>query len=747
MIQLALLLAVQAQPLIVSVSDSATGRPLPEAIGRIVTERSGVAADRLGRIRFTALPRPVTVLVQAIGFRPETLQVGLEAAELAAALAPNPVGLAGLIVSAEAGIDLTPAAAGRWVLPRATIDVVPFAVEPDPLRALVVVPSVSFSSPLSARPMIRGYDAAENVTRLDGFELVNPYHVGRVFAAFSADFTQSVDVTVTPHRAGDAEALAGVVDMVGVSGARAGARSGGVSLSPATVSGWLGWRGPVAGFAGARIASIGVVSDVAGEQVAYDFADGYGRVSAPLGGRRRADLTLYGSRDDLGAVDTPGGSGARWSNVLIGERTRLVDGSAFGFDLSASFNRFELTGHNVEARFSRLDISNRFDRLSVQLEARGTAGRVAWSAGAGYARRDVRNAIVPIVGGGFPASDTRTLLNELQGYGVVTTRWGAATVDAGIRVDGSSLVTLIQPRARLVLMLSPAVVASFSVARAARLYQVITDPQPEPTLVFYDFWRVAGDSGIPAPRIDHVAAELDVTRGRWQMHLGAYASRGTGLGELRPEQDLHDTTAFRFGDSRTAGLEVRLARSTARPDGALMTLSYALGVSERRWDDGIWRPWRLDQRHRLRLQGDVPVGNRWRIFALGEVRSAQPVVRVSEVFFHPTLMPTGDTLRGRAIVPAYLYAPEGSARGDGTAWLDVGGRMRIDGPWRMRTTLGLSVTNVVFGPVAPLEPVPPLEALYPSGGIGGGTTTLPGVPYQRRFKLPAVPSISVRIEF
>jgi len=746
MITLALLLAVQAPPLVLSVTDSSSGRPLPEAIGRVVSERSGVPADRLGRMRFAAVLRPAAVLVQAIGFRPETLQVGPDVAELAVALSPNPIGLAGLTVNADAGTDLTPAAAGRWVLPRAAIDVVPFAVERDPLRALVALPSVSFSSPLSARPMIRGYDAAENIVRLDGFELVNPYHVGRVFAAFSADFTQSVGVTVTPHRAADAEALAGVVDLVGVSGAGSGPRTGGVSLSPATVSAWKGWRGAVAGFAGARIATLGVVTDVAGEQIGYDFGEGYGRVSAPLGGRRRADITLYGSSDDLGDVAATSGSGARWSNVLLGQRARLVDGTAFGFDLSASFNRFELSGHNIEARFTRLDISNRFDRLSVQLEARGTAGRVAWSTGGGYARRDVRNAVTPITGRDFPSSDTRTVLDELQGFAAITARFGAATLDAGVRLDGSSLVTLVQPRARLAVMLSPVAVASFSVARASRLYQVITDPQPEPTLAFYDFWRVAGGPGIPAPRIDHVAGEMDITRGRWQVHLGAYVSRGTGLGELRPDQDQRDTTAFRFGDSRTAGFEVRLARSAARPDGALVTLSYALGMSERRWDDGIWRPWRLDQRHRVRVQGDVPLGDRWRIFALGEVRSAQPVVRVAEVFFVPPLTAPGDTLQGRALVPAYLYAPEGSARGNGTAWLDVGARMRIDGPWRMQTTLGLSVTNLVFGPVAPLEPVPPLEALYPDGGTGGAIS-VQGVPYERRFKLPAVPSITVRIEF
>ena len=747
MIRIALLLLMQARPLAITVTDSSTGRPLPEAIGRLATERSGVEADRLGRIRFASVSLPATVLVQAVGFRPETLQAGPGDVELAVALSPHPISLAGLTVNADAGSDLTPAASGHWVVPSAAIDVVPFALERDPLRALTLVPSVSFSSPLSARPMIRGYDAAENVTRLDGFEVVNPYHVGRVFAAFSADFTQSVDVTVTPHRAADAEALSGIVDLVGVSRAGAEQHTGGAGLSLATVSAWKGWRGPVPGFAGARIASLGVASDVLGDRIGYDFGDGYGHVSLPLPGRRSADVTLYGSSDDLGDVSAAGGTGSKWSNVLVGERARLADGARFGLDLSASFNRFDMRGHNIEARFSRLDISNRFDRLSVQLEARGTAGRgIGWVTGAGYARRDVRNTVVPNAGSDFPATDTAMVLDELQAFGTVTARFGTATLDAGARVDRSPLVTLFQPRARLAVALSPAVVASFSAARASRLYQVITDPQPEPTLSFYDFWRVAGQPGVPAPRIDHVAAEMDIGRGRWQVHLGAYASRGTGLAELRPDQDLTDTTAFRFGDSRTAGLEVRLARGPIRPGGALVTLSYALGTSERRWEDGVWRPWRLDQRHRLRLQGDAPLGDRVRFFALGELRSAQPEVRVSELYFRSFSVVPGDTLQGRAIGPAYLYAPEGSARGGATAWIDVGTRMRIDGPWHMQTTLGFSVTNLVFGPVAPLEPVSPINALYPNGG-SAAPVTVNGVPYERRFTLPPVPSVTVRVEF
>jgi hypothetical protein len=121
------------------------------------------------------------------------------------------------------------------------------------------------------------------------------------------------------------------------------------------------------------------------------------------------------------------------------------------------------------------------------------------------------------------------------------------------------------------------------------------------------------------------------------------------------------------------------------------------------------------------------------------------VTRVSELYFRSGLASPGDSLAGRALVPAYLYAPEGSARGNPTLWLDVGTRVRLDGPWRMHTELGFAVTNLVYGPVAPLEPVSPVEALFPGGLPATGVVR--GVPYRRRFSLPPVPSVTVRIAF
>ncbi len=724
------------EPLVVSAVDSLSSRPVPEAVGSLVRARRTTGADRLGRIRFAPFARPDTLVVHGIGFWPETLVVDAGDTDLRVALRRRPVTLAELTVGAEQVADLAPATAGQWVVPHEAIGAVPPAVENDPLRALVVLPSVAFSSPLSARPVIRGYDAAESITRIDGFELVNPYHIGRIFAAFPADFTQSVNVAVTPHRITDTETLAGVVDLVGVPAGAPQQRNGGMDVTLTSGTGWYGWRGPMSGFAGARLASIELVTGVVAEKVPYGFRDGYAHLRLGPPAAPRADLTLFASRDVLGSPGTDLGLGVEWTNTLVGVRVRAVDRPRWSLDLTGSLNRFAFDGTGIEARYATIAVHNRFDRWNAAAEARWWSRGVEWRAGAGMGRRLIENEITVERSAGIPADAHNPRFTELTGFATARFGVGRAVVNVGGRADASPSVVAWQPRVRVSLPLGRGVAAAVSYARAARLFQLITDPQPEPIIAFYDYWRSAGDSGVPMGRVDHVSAELDVVRRRWTANLGFYASSGSGLGELRPIVDQTDTSAFRFGASRTAGMEVRLARRPRVANGFSVVLTYALGWSQRRWEDSVWRPWQLDQRHRVRLLADAPIKAGWRVFALAEARTAQPVARVGQIYYRDGPAVPRDSVVLLPGSPFYLYSPEGTVRGSGTVWLDIGTRWWFGGPGSSRGAIGFSVTNIIFGPVAPLGPEEFALDNDPRR-----------VDYVRRFSLPPVPSLTVRFEF
>ena len=727
-------------PLAVTVVDSVSNLPVPEAVARLVRGRRSVRADRLGRVRFGAVERPETLVVVGIGFLPETLLVTDDLSEVRVFMRQHPVTLADLTVTALRSDDLAPAAVGSWVVPREVLAALPPAIEPDPLRALVAVPGVAFSSPLSARPIVRGYAAAESVVRLDGFELVNPYHIGRVFSALPLDVTRSVEVAVTPHRVTDAETLAGVLDFAGVASGVPEQRNGGVDLTISSATTWHGWQGPFRGFAGARLASLKTVTDAIGEAFQYDFKDAYVRQRVPWPRGRWTDLTIYASNDLLGKRGATPGMG--WTNLLFGQRTRLVDRTRWALDLTASVNSFSLDGRQIEARRSLIDVRNRLDRTHVGSEVRGWLGGMEWHAGLGIGRRLAANEIGVVQRGDFAPRATRSRITEASGFASARLAVGTATLYAGARVDASLRAVAWQPRLRVSMSLGEAVVAALSYAKATRLFQLVSDPQPEPTLTFQEFWLTAGDSAVPTPVVHHASAEVDVSGRRGTVHVAAYFSHGHGLGEVRPYVDQRDTSAFRFGSSRTAGLEVRFANHPRTERDVAVVVSYALGWSQRRWEDGVWRPWVLDQRHRVRVQAQVPLGRRWRLLALAEARSAQPVTRVAEVFYQEPVRFPGDTITRRFLFAQPLYAPEGSARGLGVFWADLGANVWFGGPGRSRITVGLSLTNLTMGPIAPLEPVPLGALMRPDGTYESG-----GWRYKRRFWLPVVPSVTVRVVF
>jgi len=310
-----------------------------------------------------------------------------------------------------------------------------------------------------------------------------------------------------------------------------------------------------------------------------------------------------------------------------------------------------------------------------------------------------------------------------------------------MRLDASARALALQPRARISLVASERVVASVALAGASRLYQTITDPQPEPTITFHDFWYVAGETGIPVPYVTHVAGDVDASWGAWSVHGTVFASSGRGLGELRPIYDQRSGLgALRFGDARTRGLETRVAVGSRGP-GPSAALTYVLSFSERRWEDRVWRPWRLDRRHRIRLEALKSFGSRWRAFGSAEGHSGQPLTRVDDVVvITPPLFP-GDSsvVRGRL---AYRYGAEGQWRSRVSVRCDLGLVGQFGGPGRSSISVGLSVINATFGPVAPDVPVEPSELLE-----ADGTFSSSGVRYKRLFTLPPVPSVLVRVEF
>lgn len=718
-------------PLRVDVRDALNDAPIAHAVVRAPSGTQPAYTDQLGIARLAQLPRPVALTIAAIGFKPETVTVAPGIKSVLVHLAPPLVTLRDLTVT-TANLDLAPSAAGAWVLPREALTRIPSAIEADPIRALAAIPSVSFSTLLSARPTVRGYDAADGTVRLNGFELVNPYHIGRVFSTLPVSAV--ANVTVAPHatEATDGGALGAIIDLEGRAAASGTGYEGDAELGVASLSGSIAHTRPDVVVA-SRVGYLTGITQLIGDGIPYNFVDAYARARLPVA-RRTADVTAFATRDDFG--DAGQGSGMEWSNILLGSRLRLLDQATAVVDLSASLNQFRLDGRDIETAGTRLDLSNDLRRAGVTLDARMVHGPARLAGGLSIVRRSFDTRVAG-------TADSATIFNSdarLIEFGP----WAEAGLDlpgviltAGLRLDAAGSVHAWQPRARISLRPATGLAVSLSAARTARLYREVTDPMPEPTLTFYDLWLAAGSDGLPIPRMDHLTLAADARVGRTELHAGAFLSRGVGLGEVLPEWEQTGSAALmRFGDAHTRGVEMRVARRAASGASG-WAASYVLSASDRRWAKG-WVPWRLDRRHQLRAMADTRLGGRWTVFALGELSSGIPITPVSEVVW-----PDGTVLgqSGMGGLPRYHYAPEGSARGGTTGHLDLGGRFAFHGPWSSDASLSLSITNVTFGPTAPLVPVRPGELLYTPGASPSG------VRYERAFDVPAVPSVTLSVLF
>jgi len=434
-----------------------------------------------------------------------------------------------------------------------------------------------------------------------------------------------------------------------------------------------------------------------------------------------------------------------WSTLLLGARWQALDDGRHGASLWASANHFAEDAADVPARATRLDLRNNFERIAAGADAalEGPGARLSFGFSAGT--RSIANRIAPLSGAEFPATDIVGRRFEWSTYGELTGNLGRASLQAGIRMDAAGGARAWQPRGRIALPLAPDASLGVAAGRTAMLYHLVSAPHAEPDLAFYDFWLAAGERGVPVPTVDHATVDLDLARGSVAGRLSLFASRGRGLVELRPVSDQRAdvTSPFRYGRSRGTGLELQLALRGDSVRANALSVSYVLSWAQRDWD-GRWVPWSLDRRHLFRLDARRSLGKHWSASVAFEAMSGPPLTPVDGVFIVGFPDPTGHGVTrdsGLGLGPAYVYGEENSARSSGTARLDLAARYTFTGPGKSRMTLGFSVLNAGFGPVAPLHPNDAGFDPSDSGVLHGR------VRYERVFDLPAVPSLTLRVEF
>ncbi|MEM7413846.1 MAG: TonB-dependent receptor [Gemmatimonadota bacterium] len=345
-----------------------------------------VETDRLGQFRLSRLPPgSFEVRAGALGYAEHVEVVDLAVdgtVELDIRLERSAFELEGISVQAERSRARVrfEEVGGTTVreMDIETVQLIPGVAEPDPVRAIEVLPGVVSTSDYSAAFHVRGGSQDQNLILLDGIPIFSPFHLGGLFSVFNADMIDRVELQSGGFPAEHGGRVSAVLDIESDAGERDTRVDGAVSLLSARSA--VGGRLPD-GFASAlgqeslryRVSARRSYFDVL-FRPAFDFPyhlqDVQAFVEGWSAGGDRLTFTAYTGRDvfNLSEVDSdfPLRIDWDWGNDLVGigwTRPRRGGGS---LGLKANFSRFK-TGL-VFPDFGDTDFRSRIQQGQVRLD-------------------------------------------------------------------------------------------------------------------------------------------------------------------------------------------------------------------------------------------------------------------------------------------------------------------------------------------------------------------------------------------
>jgi hypothetical protein len=540
-----------------------------------------VDTDRLGLFRIPAvMPGPYTVRVQALGYTEysEDIVVGpSEGADLDLRIERDAIELQGISVEAErsrarARFDQV---GGATVRELALVDVraVPGVGEPDPIRALEVLPGVVSTSDFSAAFHVRGGSQDQNLILLDGMPIFSPFHLGGVFSVFNADMIDRVEL----HSGGFPAEHGGRVSSVLQIESDAG--DGDFSVDAATSL--IATRVAVGGQLGTSVANaLGFANvrsylDLLVGQFPYHLTDFQTIVEGWTTGGDRVTLTAYSGTDvfdltNLDDDDFPLRMDWDWGNDAIGARWTHPRSGGGSLDVRANVSRFRTGLTFPDFADTRLSSRVQQGQVKADLDVRPWS-RVSVQVGASVERQFYKNLFTS---GGTEFGNAGGNGWQLGTY--VQTRWTVPSewlVELGIRADGFSpdpggWIHEIAPRIAVKRFLGG---GDLAVKLAAGRYtQFVHSLRDEELPLGIDFWVLAGERA-PHTVSDQLQVGIEGYQGTdWFWSAEVYVRSFDGVVTFNtadnPNDDLDDIVS---GDGLSYGVDFLFRRERGAVTGWL----------------------------------------------------------------------------------------------------------------------------------------------------------------------------------
>ncbi len=582
--------------------------------------------DREGRFLLTGLPTlPLTLVFDRLGIASDTVRLLPAVTDLTVYLQPQPVMVRALV--AEGALPARErfeqlAQPSTVTIGPAELRAAPAIAEADVARTVQLLPGLVAKNDFSVGLNVRGGESDQNLIRLDGTTVFNPFHLGGLFGTFDPSAVSRVDLITGGFPAGFGGRLSSVLDVELKQGSRTETEvSGAVSVlsAKALVDGPLGNSGITYLVGARRTYADAFASTFSDDEVfSYYFADAVAKLTVPIGaGALRA--SGYWGRDASvfeWIAPEPGRDGAdlgfHWGNRLA------------GITLVYPFGSVQLEQHLGVSAFSTglrlepdvLDVAN----TVVQLAARtslavplGVAHDLNVGVGVERHRMDYRFESV-------------ALETQILDLGYRPTVWSAFVdnqwrpkpwllLRPGVRVEhvsGGADFTGVSPRVGFKTFLSRDLALTGSVGRYYQAVHSIRDQ--EVPLTLFDFW-IGADDLTPVARSDHLVLGLE----QW---FGPAVSL-TVEGFLKSFDDL--VIRNRADDPRQRGDEFLIGTGYARGVDLLLRkhegrvrgwIAYGLAKTERSVGAETFPP-AHDRRHTLNVVIEAPgpwgsdLGIRW----------------------------------------------------------------------------------------------------------------------------------------
>ncbi len=556
-----------------------------------VGERRVVATDTddLGSFRLSDVPPGEYLLqVQGLGYSEHSETVRVTdggTVELDVRLERQALQLEGLAVEADRSRERArfEELAGTTVreMELETVRLIPGVAEPDPVRAVEVLPGVVSTSDYSAAFHVRGGSQDQNLITLDGIPVFSPFHLGGLFSVFNADMIDRVELESGGFAAEHGGRVSSVLTIesdagrgdLGVNGAVSllSSRVAAGSRAPEGVASALGLQS-LRYRASARRSYFDILFKPAFD-FPYHLQDLQLFLEGWTAGGDRWTLTGYSGRDvfDLASVDDtdfPLKVDWDWGNDLIGvgwTRPRRGGGS---LALKTNFSRFK-TGL-VFPDFGDTDFRSRIQQAQIRadLDMRPTS-RWSTQVGAALERLSYENSFITggtDFGGGIGSGWL------LGSYGQL--RWSVPRkwlVEAGVRLDSfhpdpGESVFEASPRLALKRFLSGGDLA-FKLA-AGRYTQFLHSMRDEELPLGLDIWVVSGER---APHVvsDQVQVGLEGYRDiDWYWSVEGYLRSFDGVVSFNtadnPNDPLDDILS---GSGLSYGADFLLRKETGDVNG------------------------------------------------------------------------------------------------------------------------------------------------------------------------------------